>query len=73
MKEDDDDPFAPKADPYPQDPRVDRRTLAKLLMVAPLAAASACAHRPIGCAPREGTGASEGSCRHRFCRYYRPT
>jgi len=67
----DDDPFAAWADPYPEDTRLDRRTLAKLalgsaLLAAPLLAG--CAHVPLGCRPAE---AEATGCRHRFCRYYR--
>ena len=78
-----DDPFAPEADPYPPAQGgplglgLTRRALGRLAVLAAPASAL-----PLGCATTPSTGAAQlgcepkpsnpQSCRHRFCRYYRP-
>lgn len=70
------DPFAPEHDPYlraTSDPRIGRRTA---LVVVAGAATVACAAATAGCVPTRlacvpgPSGPGEGSCEHRFCRYY---
>jgi hypothetical protein len=83
---DDDDPFAPDADPYFADgtsPALPERgrhhgAIRFGRRGAMLAAAAACAALPLGCAaPRRlacvpsAAQRAEPTCEHRFCRYYR--
>ncbi len=68
----DEQPIAPVSHPDPADgPPIARRTFAGLLVSLPVLAAGAggCAHvHPACVAPAEPSR----SCRHRFCRNYRP-
>jgi hypothetical protein len=69
----DDDPFSAEADPYPAEPApvsIGRRTALTMVLAVPvLVSAAGCLAPRFSCETRSEDRAS---CRHRFCRFYRP-